>query len=282
MFLSSFKFGNRELELKSAKYAFVGIPYDSSETYRSGAKLAPNAIREASREIEDYDAIEEFDLLDLKICDVGNVEVSYTSFTETAKRVEITLKDILETGKIPVAVGGEHTISYCVVNAYRKKPFYLVFDAHMDFREEYMNNRFSHACTIRRIGELVGYENVLLVGVRSASKEEYKDARKAGLNYVTIEDYANNPAKLKEAFAEIPSSVYLSIDMDVFDPKEARGVCNPEPPGFMYDEFLQILDFLKKADIAGFDLTEVSPIYDSYTPILAAKLIFKVLLKNES
>lgn len=283
LFTSPSTFGRRELQLKEAKYAFLGVPYDSTESYRIGSRFAPNAIRESSREIEDYDMLEEFDLLSIKICDCGDVDVSYGNFNETLDRTKGAVKEILSSGAVPVVVGGEHTVSYCVLSAYKKNPFYLVFDAHLDFRDEYLNERFSHACVVRRIGELIGYENILLIGARSASKEEYKDAKDLGLRYISFGEYKKNPAAFQKALAnEIPrKDVYLSVDMDVLDPRDARGVCNPEPPGFSYEGLLEILNFLKAVKLVGFDLTEVSPLYDSYTQILAAKLIFKVLLKCE-
>ncbi len=280
MFSSPFTFGRRELKLSEAKYAFLGVPYDSSESYRAGSRFAPNAIRESSREIEDYDLLEDFDLLNIKLCDLGDVDVSFGNFSETLMRVKDCVREILKNKAIPVCVGGEHTISYCVLSAYEKKPFFLAFDAHLDFRREYLNEKFSHACAVRRIGELIGYENILVVGVRSADKEELKDAKKLGLKFI---DFKSCDDKLHEKIVKIVKGkeVYLSLDMDVFDPKEARGVCNPEPPGISYSQFVDCLGFLRHTKLVGFDLVEVAPPYDSYTQVLAAKLIFKVLLKNE-
>lgn len=280
MFSSPFTFGRRELKLSEAKYAFLGVPYDSSESYRAGSRFAPNAIRESSREIEDYDLLEDFDLLNIKLCDLGDVDVSFGNFGETTRRVRDCVREILKNKAMPVCVGGEHTISYCVLSTYEKKPFFLAFDAHLDFRAEYLNEKFSHACAVRRVGELIGYENILVVGVRSADKEELKDAKKLGLKFI---DFKSCDDKLHERITKIVKGkeVYLSLDMDVFDPKEARGVCNPEPPGISYSQFVDCLRFLRRVKLAGFDLVEVTPLYDTYTQILAAKLIFKVLLKNE-
>lgn len=280
MFSSPFTFGRRELKLSEAKYAFLGIPYDSSESYRVGSRLAPNAIRESSREIEDYDFLDDFDLLSIKLCDLGDVDVSFGNFGETLMRVKDCVREILKNSAIPVCVGGEHTISYCVLSAYEKKPFFLAFDAHLDFRKEYLNEKFSHACVVRRVGELIGYENILVVGVRSADREELRDAKKLGLKFI---DFKGCDDKLAGKITKLVrgKEVYLSVDMDVFDPREARGVCNPEPLGISYPQFVDCLGFLRQTKLVGFDLVEVAPLYDSYTQILAAKLIFKTLLKNE-
>lgn len=277
MFSSPFTFARRETKLEEAEYAFIGIPYDSSESYRVGSRFAPNAIRESSREIEDYDMMEEVDLLDIGIADIGDVDVAFGNYQETLSRTQAVIRDVLDRGVTPLCVGGEHSITYCVLSAYEKKPFVLIYDAHLDFRKDYLGERFSHACVTRRISELVGVENVLVIGVRSALKEEVEDAEKLGLRFI---DYSS----CKEELAQIEKAtrgreLYLSLDMDALDPKEARGVCNPEPSGFTYEEFLDSLTFLSKTRLAGFDLTEVTPLYDSYTQILAAKLIFKVMAK---
>lgn len=277
LFTSPFTFARREAKLEEAKYAFLGVPYDGSQSYRVGSRYAPRAIRAASREIEDYDMLEGEDLLDIKIADIGDVDVSYGNFIETHRRTASVVKDILGKKVIPLCVGGEHTISYSALSAY-EKPFVIIYDAHLDFRDNYLGEKFSHACVTRRIGEHLGYENLLVVGVRSASRDELGDAEKLGLKYIDFQSCRHDLAD-KIAEASEGKSLYLSLDMDTLDPKEAGGVGNPEPPGFSYTELVSSLEFLREANLVGFDLTEVAPPYDSYTPILAAKVIFKVLAK---
>jgi agmatinase len=279
LYSSPFTFGRRDLPVEGARYAFLGIPYDSSASYRPGARFAPNAIREASREIEDYDLLEDFDLTELRIADAGDVEVSFGDYGETRKRVRESLRQILDAGAIPVSIGGEHGITPPILEAYREKPFYLVFDAHLDFREEYLGNPFSHACTTRRAGEIVGFENLLVVGVRSGGKGEVSSARSLRAQFLPI-DACRNREKVKERIRETcrGKEVYLSIDADVLDPGTAPGVTNPEPPGFDYSELVDLLRLLEEMDLVGLDLVEVTPLYDPYTPILAAKLLFKALL----
>ncbi len=280
MFYHPFTFARRELSPRDARYVFLGIPYDSSESYRVGSRFAPQAIREASAEIEDYDFLENADLQEIKIGDIGDLEVSFGNYRATRKRVVEVVDCILAQGSAPVCVGGEHTITHSVLSAYEEKPFVVVFDAHLDFRDQYQDERFSHACVVRRLAEMVGVERLLVVGVRSASKEETAAADSLGLDVIPYPPPSNNLS------AEIlqrtrGKNVYLSIDMDVLDPAEARGVGNPEPMGMRYGELVSSLDFLLEADLVGFDLTEVTPLYDSYTSVLAAKTIFKVLLRAE-
>lgn len=279
MYVAPTTFARRELEIEQADYAILGIPYDSSQSYRVGSRLAPNAIREASRELEDYDFEEDKDLLELRICDLGNVDVSYGNFDETCRRVKDTLKDVLSKQVIPVSLGGEHTISYSVVRCLPEDTFYLSIDAHLDFRDEYLGEKFSHACVNRRVFEHLQADNVLVVGVRSASKEELNDANKMGLDYISYSDFEENSnAVLRRIKDKIEGKdVYLSLDMDAIDPKEAPGVCNPEPSGFSYSDIIRISRLLKNSNLIGVDLTEVTPIYDNYTPVLASKILFKIL-----
>ncbi len=280
LFTSPFTFARRELKLDEAEYAVFGVPFDSSESFRTGSREAPAAIREASREIEDYDLMEDFDLLSLKIADIGDIEVSFGNVEETRKRVRETVRDILKSGAKPVLLGGEHTVSAFALEGFEDKPFFLSFDAHLDFRDEYLENRYSHACTLRRASEIVGPENVLALGIRSACREELDAAEEQGIKFIPFSECYDIESLVTRLSKELRGKrVYLSIDMDFFDPKDARGVCNPEPPGIFFFDFLLMLAFLGEIELAGLDVTEVAPRYDAYTPVLAAKVILKVLAK---
>jgi agmatinase len=272
-------FARRELSIEEAEFAVLGIPYDSSESYRTGSRLAPAAIREASRDLEDYDMEEDFDLRELKICDLGDVEVSFGNFEETQKRVTETISEILKKDAVPLCLGGEHTITYFAAKAMKKDVFYVVYDAHLDYREDYLGNRFSHASVTRRLAEEVGTDNILLVGARSASKEELKAAKKDGIGFITPREFHEDKKEACKRISDLTrnKNVYLSIDLDVVDPAEASGVCNPEPGGVHYRELVESLIFLKGCTLVGVDLCELTPAYDAYSPILAAKLLFKTL-----
>jgi agmatinase len=274
-------FARRELTLEQAEFAVLGIPYDSSESYRTGSRFGPNTIREASRDLEDYDMEGGFDLLDLKICDLGDLEVSYGYFDETARRATETLSEIEQSGAVPICLGGEHTITYFAARAQKKDVFYVIFDAHLDYRDDYLENRFSHASVTKRLSEEVGPENILIIGVRSASKEELATAKGDGLRFISTLEFTKNRGGALKKITDITKgkNVYLSIDLDVFDPTEARGVCNPEPGGMGYRDIIDSLSFLRGCKLTGMDICELAPAYDAYSPILAAKLIFKALVK---
>jgi agmatinase len=274
-------FARRELSLDEAEFAILGIPYDSSESYRTGSRYGPNAIREASRDLEDYDMEEDFDLLKLKICDLGDVEVSFGNFDETCRRARETIEDIINKKKTPICLGGEHTLTYFSALAIKKDTFFVIYDAHLDYREDYIENRFSHASVTRRISEIVGPENILIIGVRSASKEELKDSTKEELRFISSKKFYRDKERTIRRIKDQTKdkNLYLSIDLDVFDPSEVRGVCNPEPGGLFYRDILESLTFLKGCHLMGLDFTELAPAYDPYSQILAAKLVFKTLTK---
>ncbi len=274
-------FARREQTLAEADFAVLGIPYDSSESYRTGSRLGPSAIREASRDLEDYDMEEGSNLMDISICDLGDLEVSFGNYRETEKRAVETITEIVSAGAVPTCLGGEHTITYFAAKALKKDTFYVIFDAHLDFRDDYLENRHSHASVTRRLSEEAGAENILVVGVRSASKEELSEADAAGVQYISALDYQRNSSEANKKIASLTAGrdVYLSIDLDAIDPAEARGVCNPEPGGIYYRELVESLDFLKGCRLVGMDLNELAPAYDSFSQILAAKIIFKALAR---
>jgi len=271
-------FARRELSLSEAEFAVLGIPYDSSQSYRTGSRYAPSAIREASRELEDYDMELKFDLTELRICDLGDVEVSQGCFEETKKRATQVIGHVLNAGAVPVCLGGEHIITYFSALVAREA-FFVVYDAHLDYREEYLGNPYSHASAMRRVGEVVGEENMLLLGVRSASREELEQAGERGLRYVEARVLRSKPGDVAERVLDEAGGrrLYLSIDLDVLDPAEAGGVCNPEPGGLRYAELVESLGFLSGCELKGFDLTELCPSYDPCSQVLAAKLILKAL-----
>ncbi len=277
-------FARRELTLEEAEFAILGIPYDSSESYRTGSRFGPNAMREASRDLEDYDMEEKTDLLQLRIADLGDLEVSFGDFEETQRRAVESIAHIVEKNVTPVIIGGEHTVTYFSSQALKSDVFYVTLDAHLDYRTDYLDNRFSHASVTRRIAEKVGGENIIVVGVRSGQKEEIENAASEGVEFISAADFYNDKDKAVNRLGELTQGreVYLSVDMDVLDPSEARGVCNPEPGGIYYRDILRIFSIMKKCNMAGFDICEVAPVYDSYTPILASKLLLKALAISRS
>lgn len=275
-------FSGFQKEFKEADYIIVGVPFDATSTYRSGARFAPSSIREASLNIETYSFRSGIDIEDLSIHDAGDLHVS-GDVDETLRRVEIVCGDILNNGKMPVFIGGEHTITFGAAKNLRSRFAVVSFDAHLDLRDEYMDRKFCHATFMRRINEIIKPEKIIEIGVRAACKDELKYVAEAGnITYITPQKIEN--AGVKKISEEIKDllvdceKVYLTVDMDVLDPSYAPAVQNPEPDGLSIGMLLNILSLICDKRIAGFDIVEVTPHYDNgVTAINAAKIIFEVL-----
>jgi agmatinase len=279
---AAMQFSGFQKGFKEADYVIVGVPFDATSTYRSGARFAPSSIREASLNIETYSFRSGIDIEDLSIHDAGDLHVS-GDVNETLRRVEIVCSDILSNGKVPVFIGGEHTITFGAAKNLRSRFAVVSFDAHLDLRDEYMDRKFCHATFMRRINEIVKPEKIIEIGVRAACKDELKYVAEAGnIIYVTPQKIEN--AGVKKISEEIKDllvdceEVYLTVDMDVLDPSYAPAVQNPEPDGLSIGVLLNILSLICDRRIVGFDIVEVTPHYDNgVTAINAAKIIFEVL-----
>lgn len=279
---ATMQFSGFQKGFKEADYIIVGVPFDATSTYRSGARFAPAAIREASLNIETFIFRSGIDVEDLNIHDAGDLHVSGDA-CETLRRVGLVCSDILNSGKVPVFIGGEHTITFGAAKSIRSRFAVVSFDAHLDLRDEYMDRKICHATFMRRINETIKPEIIIEVGVRAACKEELKYAAEAGnVTYFTpqkIEDFGvkNISKEIRSLLADC-MKVYLTIDVDVLDPSYAPAVQNPEPEGLSVSTLLNILSNICDKRIAAFDIVEVTPHYDSgVTAVNAAKIIFEIL-----
>jgi len=278
-------FSGSQSAYEEADYVILGVPLDLTSTYRSGARFAPLAIREASQNIETYSFRAEIDIEDLKLHDLGDLHVA-GDVDETLRRLELVVRDILGADKIPVAIGGEHTITLGVVRGVGGKVAVVSFDAHLDLRNEYMGRSFSHTTFMRRLEEQVKPEKIVEIGTRAVCREELDYAKKAGIDFLTVQqirrDGPEKAAKrINESLAD-HEKVYLTIDMDVLDPAFVPAVQNPEPDGLHTDTFLHILGKVCDSRVVAFDLVEVAPLYDQgITAIQAAKTMFEILCHIE-
>jgi len=261
-----------------ADYVIFGIPYDVTQSFKPGSRFAPNAIREASWNLESYSMYFDFDLSFSKICDAGNVNVD-GEFDEILKR---TSEFLSKLKAFPIALGGEHTISYACIQNFRDV-CYLTLDAHFDLRNEFDGRKFNHACVARRIYEK--YENgeierIVQIGVRSGTAEERDFARKKGIEVYYAWDVMED---VDWVFRRLENyeKIYISLDMDVFDPSFAPGVSTPEPFGINPLHFLKLVDELAER-IVGFDISEIVPDSNRVTQTLAAKLITELISAIES
>ena len=187
---------------------------------------------------------------------------------------------LLEDNKIPIALGGEHSISAGIIHAFPEDISILSLDAHLDYRNIYENEKLNHSCVIKRISEKININNIVLFGIRSAEKNEFINAKNDGLfwldsYYINKNGISKSLNKIKDKFRG--KKIYLSLDIDVIDPSFASGTSTPEPFGLKPLDILDCIEFFSK-DIIGFDVMEVCPPYDhGETAILAAKLVKTVI-----
>ncbi len=269
-----------------SRFVVLGVPFDSTSTYRAGSKFAPSAIRNASLNIETYSMRSQFDVEDARICDIGDLHV-VDNVEETIRRLREVESEIIAASKVPVVLGGEHTITLGAVQAFPRDVGILCLDAHADMRDEYNGSRIMHATFLRRIIELLGPERVVHVGLRAVCKEELAYIQNSHVKHFSMQDLRRQTAD--EATQVIQSAVadfhrlYVTVDMDVLDPAFAPGVGNPEPDGMSPDLCFSILSRACDERLAGIDLVEVAPHYDNgITAALAAKIVFEVISATEA
>jgi len=254
---------------KEAKYIIFPIPYEATETFVSGTRQGPERILAASRSIEEYDFEEGIDLSKVAIHTLQEVELPQPP--ELAlKWIEERYAKYLEDNKFVIMLGGEHTITLGAVRSFKKDFTLISFDAHFDLRDEYLSLKYSHATVMRRIYEKTP---VVFVGPRTASKEEIEFLNRGNIPYLRKPD-------VKKVLKTIDTdNVYISIDLDVFDPALMPAVGNPEPSGILWEDLLNCLrEIIGAKHLIGVDIVELSPIAGVIEPdVLAAKLLGKII-----
>ncbi len=260
---------------ESAEIVIYGFPLDTTTVYRPGTRFAPNKIREMSYALETYSPIFKRDLADVEFYDFGN---NYSPFDpmydlgKTLSTAEEEIRKMVDDGKKLLVLGGEHLITYTVIKAMAADELTVLhFDAHADLRDTYDGCRLSHATVMRRVSEIIGKENLYQFGIRSGVKEEFEYGEKIYEDIECVEDIIGELTDRR---------VYLSIDIDVFDPAFAPGTGTPEPGGCAPREFFKILRLLGDLNVVGADIVEVSPPFDSadITSLLGAKIARELIV----
>ncbi len=274
------KFLGNPYPYEESKYVFFGVPYDLTSTYRIGSRYAPKAIREASNMIEVYSFRSSFNPFKIKFSDIGDLNIVYNlkkNLDNTKKIIELLHKD----EKIPILIGGEHTFTYSMVNDKLKNLALIVFDAHLDLRNEYLEEKWCHATFMRRIIEDFPMVKIIYLGTRAIDIEELEFLEKIGIPYFTSYKIHENILEIKKflrKYLEDINKIHVSIDMDVLDPCYAPAVGNPEPDGITYMQLLDLLENIINEKTISLDLVEVSPIWDNgQTSIQAAKILIEAL-----
>ncbi len=248
----------------------LGCPLDATSSFRGGTKFAPESIRRASWTLETYSPYLKKDLDEMMFYDAGNLELRPGDLAYSLELIESAVTEIVAKGKKILVLGGEHLLTYPVLKAMKKhfREIQVVhFDAHCDLRDDYEGQKLSHATVMKRVKELGGVE-IFQVGIRSGTKGEFEEL-------VPIESPASLAASLNR---NMP--VYVSFDMDVFDPSLAAGVTTPEPGGLMFKEVMQYFSVLVGMNIIGGDIVELAPDYDTtlVSSISASKVAREMLM----
>ncbi len=281
-------FSGLQKSFEKSDYVVLGVPFDVTSTYRTGARFGPVAIRQASLNIETHSFRTDIDVEDLHLHDLGDLNIS-TNTEKTLEMLRLVVKDIVQAKKILVTIGGEHTITLGILKGLGKKASrtaVVSFDAHLDLRDEFLGLKLSHTTFMRRINEEVKPAKIIEVGTRAVCKEELAYARKAGVDFFTSEQIRKLGSRkiterLKEKLGKY-DNVYLSVDMDVLDPAYVPAVQNPEGDGLEMHFLLDILGGICDRRVVGFDVLEIAPNYDQGLSVIqAAKIIFETLCHLE-
>ena len=272
---------------READTVLFGAPYDSTTSFRPGTRFGPSAMRMESFGIETYSPMQDKDLVDdTKVFDSGDLELPFGAPEPALKMIEERTARILEDGKRPFLLGGEHLVTLGAFRAVQKKYPNIViihFDAHADLREDYLGNPLSHACVLRRCHDLIGDGRIFQFGIRSGTREEFA-FMKSG--HVKTEPFTSATLESVVKVLSSPSTftsvpVYLTIDMDVLDPSEFPGTGTQEAGGFSYLQLLADMRLIcSKLNVVAMDNVELSPGLDptGRSTALACKFLRECLL----
>jgi len=265
------------------KFGILGVPFDGTASYKPGARFGPRSVREASYNFEKYNMI-----LDKKVSaniyDFGDLEVVHGNFKKTCQNLKTTISEIQAMDMVPVTIGGDHSISYCVLNAMDDSDALnfqdltiIHFDAHMDLRDSFLDEKYSHATVMRRIFDM-NPKDIVQIGIRSASKDEANFATEKNLKIYKSCDVDEKLAEIIAFIIKIDGPVYLTFDIDVLDPAYAPSVGTPSSCGLNPKQLEKLIYSLKGKKIIGFDIVEVSSTkIGDITSLNAAKIIYDVL-----
>lgn len=261
-----------------SEIVLFGCPFDLTSSYRRGSRFGPGLIRHALQEIENYSPYLDGNLRDVHFSDIKDIVSAEDNIKQILKLIRKTVKKIINEDKIPFALGGEHTIILPIVQAISeryKNLKVLYLDAHCDLREKYQGTKLSHATVARRLLDFINYKSFFQFGIRSGEREEFKFARK----HKIIHKFSKKG--LGEALKKIGRSpVYLTLDLDIFDPGIFPGTGVPEPGGVSFEEFLEFIKGLREVRIVGLDVVELSPPCDptESSSFLAATVVRELLI----
>ena len=264
------------------KVSVLGVPYDGTCCYRPGARFGPAAVREESYGIETYCPQLNLDLENIKFADVGSLDVPFGDAKLTIDYVQEATKVLLKNNLKPLIIGGEHSITSGIIKSIiNNYPELLIIqlDAHADLRDEWLGSKFSHACTMKRCLEVLPSKKIFQVGIRSGTKSEFLEMNNT--KRLIQHSLGENAKYLEEALKSFKGTpIYLTFDLDWFDPSIMPGTGTPEPGGYFWGDFAAVVDVIKSHNLIGADVVELSPKFDNsgISSILAAKVVRSLIM----
>ncbi|HAS74616.1 MAG TPA: agmatinase [Clostridiales bacterium UBA8960] len=262
-----------------AELVIFGAPFDSTTSFRPGTRFAADYIRMDSFGLETYSPYMDKDLADYQLTDIGNLDLPFGNAAKALEVIEETAAEILEAGKVPFLIGGEHLVSLGTIRAaYKKYPNMklLHFDAHTDLRDHYMGESLSHAAVIRRSWDFMGDGTIFQFCIRSGEKWEFEWAK----THTHLEKFSYDTLQSVVEKLGTEDPIYITIDLDVFDPSIFSGTGTPEPGGIFFKDMIEILKTMAPLNIIGADVVELSPHYDQtgVSTATACKVIRELML----
>ncbi|MDD6612181.1 MAG: agmatinase [Clostridiales bacterium] len=273
-----------ESDYADAAIVLYGAPFDSTTSFRPGARFGPSAMRHESFGLETYSPYQDADLTDCRIFDSGDMELCFGSAEAALRDIETRAAEILQDGKLPLLLGGEHLVTLGAVRAAVQQypDLHIIhFDAHADLRDEYLGAKLSHACVLRRCHDLLGDGRIHQFCIRSGDREEFRFAQAhTELHPFCFDGLEQTISSLREQ--DVP--VYFTIDLDCLDPSAFPGTGTPEAGGVSFIQLLDAIRTVCTARIIGADVNELAPMLDSsgVSTATACKVLRELLLALDS
>jgi agmatinase len=268
-------FLSAKASFEEGRIVILGCPYDGSASFRPGARFGPSAIRKASWGIETYSPYFRWDLTQLSIHDMGDLELPQGEKKKSLDLIQKAIRKILSKKKFPILLGGDHLITLPILEEILQvypNLHLLHLDAHTDLREDYLGETLSHSTVIRRVVDRLGKRRLSQIGIRSGTEEEFKLAKE--MRSIVSSD-KRSLGVLVNRLRNRP--VYITLDLDLCDPSLLPGVGTPEPGGLTFQEFISLLKALQPLHVIGFDIVELTPDYD---PTQVSSVTASVILRE--
>lgn len=260
-------------DYETSNIVMLGMPFDGTVSYRPGSRFAPEQIRLASWGLEEYSPYFNKHLEDCNFHDAGDLEFPLGNTEKSLEVIKNNVEEIYRDGKRVFGIGGEHLVTLPEIQAVSKYVDNLAivhFDAHTDLREEYLGEPLSHSAVIRHSAEIIGFENLKQIGIRSGMKEEFELMKKYG---TLIHEHSE-----LDCFKN--KNIFVTVDLDVLDTSIMPGTGTPEVGGLNFNQLVDWFKYLSNFNIIGADVVELAPDYDASgaSTAVATKVIRELLM----